>query len=137
MFKNRPWERLERVPRLRRMIQSIGNALKQGFLQQSNLFESLHFRYFGPVDGHDVGQLTRVLQDLKEIKGPKLLHVLTVKGKGYRPAEKDQKSWHAPGFFNPETGEREKNGDNDMPPLYQKICGETLLALARTNDRSV
>ena len=137
MFKNRTWERLERVPRLRRMIQSIGNALKQGFLQQSNLFESLHFRYFGPVDGHDVGQLTRVLQDLKEIKGPKLLHVLTVKGKGYRPAEKDQKSWHAPGVFNPETGEREKNGDNDMPPLYQKIFGETLLELARTNDRIV
>ena len=137
LFKNRTWEHLERAPRLRRMIQNIGNALKQGFLQQSNLFEGLHFRYFGPVDGHDVGQLTRVLQDLKEIKGPKLLHVLTVKGKGYRPAEKDQKSWHAPGVFNPETGEREKNGDNDMPPLYQKIFGETLLELARTDDRIV
>lgn len=81
--KNRTWTHLERMPRLRGLIQKVGGALKQGFLQQSNLFESLHFRYFGPVDGHDVVQLTRVLGDLKEIPGPKLLHVLTVKGKGY------------------------------------------------------
>ena len=82
--KNRTWTHLERMPRLRGLIQKVGGALKQGFLQQSNLFESLHFRYFGPVDGHDVVQLTRVLGDLKEIPGPKLLHVLTVKGKGGR-----------------------------------------------------
>ena len=136
--KNRAWAHMERTPRLRRLIQKVGNALKQGFLQQSNLFESLRFRYFGPVDGHDVGQLTRVLQDLKEIKGPKLLHVLTVKGKGYSPAERDQKIWHAPGVFNPETGERATHGGNgDEPPLYQKVFGETILELARTNDRIV
>ena len=135
--KNRTWTHLERMPRLRGLIQKVGGALKQGFLQQSNLFESLHFRYFGPVDGHDVVQLTRVLGDLKEILGPKLLHVLTVKGKGYRPAEEHQRIWHAPGMFNPETGERMQHAESGRPPLYQDVFGETILELARVDDRIV
>lgn len=137
LFKNRTWTSLERAPRLRRFIQKAGNALKQGLLQQSNLFESMHFRYFGPVDGHDLEQLTRVLGDLKEIQGPKLLHVLTVKGKGYKPAEKEQSIWHAPGTFNPETGERIVCQAAGAPPRYQDVFGETLVELAQVNDRIV
>ena len=133
--KNRTWTHLERMPRLRGLIQKVGGALKQGFLQQSNLFESLHFRYFGPVDGHDVVQLTRVLGDLKEIPGPKLLHVLTVKGKGYLPAEHDQPAWHAPGRFNPDTGERISAPGGAA--RYQDVFGETLLELARRDERVV
>lgn len=137
VFKDRTWTHLERVPRVRRLLQKLGNALKGGVLQQSNLFESLHFRYFGPVDGHDVEQLTRVLSDLKEIPGPKLLHVLTVKGKGYAPAEEHQRIWHAPGVFNPDTGERSVCRHEGEPPLYQDVFGETILELARVNDRIV
>lgn len=137
VFKNRTWSGLERTPRLRRFIQKAGNAVKQGLLQQSNLFESMHFRYFGPVDGHDLDQLTRVLNDLKEIPGPKVLHVLTVKGKGYKPAEDDPSIWHAPGIFNPETGERITRTDINCPPRYQDVFGETLLELARANNKIV
>ena len=132
--KNRAWAHMERTPRLRRLIQKVGNALKQGFLQQSNLFESLRFRYFGPVDGHDVGQLTRVLQDLKEIKGPKLLHVLTVKGKGYSPAERDQKIWHAPGVFNPETGEAKVSYEEED---YSEVTAQYLLKKMEEDSRVV
>lgn len=135
--KHHTWTRLERFPKLRRTIQKMGNALKGGFLKQSNLFESLNFRYFGPVDGHNVEQLTRVLKDLKEIPGPKLLHVLTVKGKGYQPAEEHQRTWHAPGLFNPETGERLGHTRNGAPPRYQDVFGETLLELARRDERIV
>ncbi len=134
--KNKIWEWLSIAPRFRRLLQKTGNALKQGFLQQSNLFESLNFRYFGPVDGHDVKLLTKVLRDLREIPGPKLLHVLTVKGKGYRPAENNQSIWHAPGKFNPETGER-LLGNQQLPPRYQDIFGETILELARQDNRIV
>ena len=135
LFKTKTWSRLERFPRLRRLIQKTGSALKQGLLQQSNLFESLRFRYFGPVDGHDTAQLVRVLGDLKRIPGPKLLHVLTVKGKGYRPAEEHQQIWHAPGAFNPETGERIVSKDGHRPPLYQDVFGETILELALADER--
>ena len=135
--KNHAWSKLERLPRLRRWIQKVGNALKYGFLQQSNLFESLNFRYFGPVDGHDLVALTRVLEDLRKIKGPKLLHVLTVKGKGYLPAEQNQEVWHAPGVFNPDTGERTAHKPcSGEPVLYQEVFGHTLLELAR-NDRRI
>lgn len=106
-------------------------------LQQSNLFESFNFRYFGPVDGHNVEALVRVLSDLKHIPGPKLLHVLTVKGKGYQPAEEHQRTWHAPGLFNPETGERIVKAKPGEPPRYQDVFGETLLELARQDDRIV
>lgn len=137
LFKHHTWTRLERFPRLRRMIQHAGNMLKLTFLRQSNLFESLNFRYFGPVDGHNVEQLVKVLRDLKHIQGPKLLHVLTVKGKGYKPAEEHQRIWHAPGLFNPDTGARMSKRRAGEAPLYQEVFGESLLELARTNDRIV
>ena len=131
------WQGMERFPRLRRLFQKFGNSLKSGLLQQSNLFEALNFRYFGPVDGNDVEALTRVLNDLKGIGGPKLLHVLTVKGHGYRPAEENPSIWHAPGRFNPETGERLTGGEENRPPKYQDVFGETLVELARQNPRIV
>ena len=135
-FKNKVWSALTHVPRLRRAIQKSTNAIKQGLLHQSNLFESLNFRYFGPVDGHDVKFLTRILKDLREIPGPKLLHVLTVKGKGYAPAENEQSVWHAPGKFDPETGRR-VGGSAQAPPLYQEVFGRTMVELARQNPRIV
>lgn len=135
--KSHAWTHLEGVPKLRRALQKLGNAFKVGMLQQSNLFESFNFRYFGPVDGHNVEALVRVLSDLKHIPGPKLLHVLTVKGKGYQPAEEHQRTWHAPGLFNPETGERIVKAKPGEPPRYQDVFGETLLELARQDDRIV
>ncbi|MDL2320015.1 1-deoxy-D-xylulose-5-phosphate synthase [Alistipes sp. OttesenSCG-928-B03] len=136
-FKQQVWSALSPVPGLRRFVQNSMNALKQGFLRQSNLFESLNFRYFGPVDGHDVKMLTKVLRDLKNISGPKVLHVLTTKGKGYKPAEHDQSLWHAPGRFDPDTGMRMAAGGPDLPPLYQEVFGRTLLDLARKNPAIV
>lgn len=135
-FKTRTFEALSSVPGLRNLIRKFTTAVKVSLLQQSNLFESLNFRYFGPVDGHDVVGLTRVLNDLKQIRGPKLLHVLTVKGKGYRPAEENQTAWHAPGRFNPDTGER-LSASSPAPARYQDVFGHTLVELARTNDRIV
>ena len=105
-FKQRLWGILSHTPRLLRLCQKAGNAVKQGLLNKSNLFESLNFRYFGPVDGHNLKELVRTLRALRDIEGPKLLHVMTVKGKGYLPAEHNQPVWHAPGRFNPDTGER-------------------------------
>lgn len=137
LFKHHTWTRLERFPRLRRLIQHAGNMLKLTFLRQSNLFESLNFRYFGPVDGHNVEQLVKVFSDLKQIPGPKLLHVLTVKGKGYKPAEEHQRIWHAPGLFDPDTGTRVSKHQPGEPPLYQEVFGESLLELARNNERIV
>ena len=101
-FKQQLWGILSHTPRLLRLCQKAGNAVKQGVLNKSNLFESFNFRYFGPVDGHNLKELVRTLQALRDIEGPKLLHVMTVKGKGYLPAEHDQPTWHAPGRFNPE-----------------------------------
>ena len=102
-LKSKVWDAMSIVPRLRRGIQNMGNAMKQSILKQSNLFESLNFRYFGPVDGHDLKTLTRVLSDIRHIPGPKLLHVVTKKGKGYAPAETTPAVWHAPGNVNPAT----------------------------------
>lgn len=135
--KNRIWNSLAGFPSLRRAMQKTGNAIKQGLLQNSNLFESFGFRYFGPVDGHDVRSLVRTLGDLRNIEGPKLLHVLTVKGNGYRPAELDQAVWHAPGRFDPETGERLDRIPPDAPSRYQDVFGRTLLDLARIDKRVV
>jgi 1-deoxy-D-xylulose-5-phosphate synthase len=140
ILKRKTWKALASVPWLRRIIQKTGHAIKHGLFQQSNLFESLNFRYFGPVDGHDVRYLAKVLRDLKEIPGPKLLHVLTVKGKGYIPAERDQSTWHAPGRFDADTGVRithNGNQESDQPMLYQEVFGETLLRLARMDSRVV
>jgi 1-deoxy-D-xylulose-5-phosphate synthase len=121
-------------PNTRGLIQKLENAIKTTLLKQSNFFESLNFRYFGPVDGHDVQHLTKVLSDLKYIKGPKLLHVVTVKGKGYAHAEKEQTKFHAPGFFNKKTGELKiAPCEKGQPPKYQVVFGQTLLELAREN----
>ena len=134
-LKQRLWGILSHTPRLLRFCQKAGNAVKQGLLNKSNFFESLNFRYFGPVDGHNLKELVRTLRALRDIEGPKLLHVLTVKGKGYLPAEHDQPVWHAPGRFNPDTGERIKSPGGAA--RYQDVFGETLLDLARMDRRVV
>ncbi len=136
-LKNKTWNALSGMPRLRRFIQNAGNAVKQGLLQQSNLFESLNFRYFGPVDGHDIRSLVRVLNDLKRIPGPKLLHAVTKKGHGYKPAECGNPLWHAPGKFNPDTGALIRSADSGAPSKFQDVFGQTLLDLARADERVV
>ena len=111
-------------------------SIKGTLLKNSNLFEALNFRYFGPVDGHDVNKLAKTLEDLKHIPGPKLLHVVTVKGKGYALAEKDQTKWHAPGLFDKITGEIKKSTyDKPQPPKYQDVFGHTLVELAKANKK--
>ena len=132
-FKRKLWGVLSHTPRLLRLCQKAGNAVKQGLLSNSNFFESLNFRYFGPVDGHNLTELVRTLRELRDIEGPKLLHVLTVKGKGYLPAEHDQPVWHAPGRFNPDTGER--IAAKGSAARYQDVFGETLVELARADSR--
>lgn len=121
----------------RKALIRFGNSLKSMAAQQQNIFEGMNIRYFGPIDGHDVRNLARVLHDIKDLNGPKILHLHTVKGKGYEPAEKDPGTWHAPGRFNPETGERYATDDANLPPLYQDVFGETLVELARQNPRIV
>ncbi len=135
-LKARIWDTLSRTPRLRTFLGNISNGLKQGLLRQSNLFESLNFRYFGPVDGHDVVRLARVLKSMKGIHGPKLLHVITTKGKGYEPAETEQSVWHAPGKFDPLTGKR-MHPAIPQAPLYQDVFGHTLVELAHRDQRIV
>lgn len=121
------------------IVSKIENGIKSTVLSQSNLFESLNLRYFGPVDGHDVNHLTSVLNDLKNIKGPKILHCVTVKGKGYGPSEKgNATTWHAPGLFDKITGEiYKKVPDKPQPPKYQDVFGHTLVELAKANDKIV
>ena len=126
------------IPDARRYAQKIDNALKSLLLKQSNMFESFNFRYFGPVDGHDVIHLTKILEDLKHIKGPKLLHVITTKGKGFKQAELNQTAYHSPGLFNKETGEILKvKTDKKQPPRFQDVFGETVLELAKDNKNIV
>lgn len=134
-LKRTLWKALSVVPPLHRLVRKTGNAIKHGLLQNSNLFESLNFRYFGPIDGHDIDELIRTFTALKEIGGPKLLHIKTKKGKGYTPAEKDPAVWHAPGRYDAATGERIKS--NYPADRYQDVFGETLLDLARENDKIV
>ena len=120
------------------VVSKIETGLKATLLHQSNLFESLHLRYFGPVDGHDVDHLVEIFSDLKDIPGPKILHAVTVKGKGYGPAEKDQTKWHAPGKFDKITGEIfKKIHDTPQPPKYQDVFGHTLVELAEANPKVV
>lgn len=118
-------------------ILRFNNSIKSRISQQSaNIFEGLNIRYFGPVDGHDVQSLVRILSDIKDFEGPKVLHCITQKGKGYEPAEKSVTEWHAPGTFDPNTGLR--HADNQTkPPLFQDVFGETLLELAQQNDKIV
>lgn len=132
------WNILGKVRPTQRAVQKLEGALKSALLRHSNLFESLNFRYFGPVDGHDVVHLAKVLNDLKNIPGPKLLHILTTKGKGYKYAEEDQTTWHAPGLFNKETGEILKTSfDTPQPPKYQDVFGHTIVELGETNPKIV
>ena len=118
----------------KKIVIRLSNAFKSAISEQQNIFEGMNIRYFGPVDGHNVKELVRVIGHLKEMKGPKLLHIHTVKGKGYEPAEKAATIWHAPGRFNPETGERL---DKDKRAKYQNVFGETLLELAKNNPKIV
>jgi len=111
------------------------NALKALLTNQHNIFEGLNIRYFGPVDGHNVEGLVKVLRDIKDMKGPKILHVCTVKGKGFEPAERDATQWHAPGLFNPVTGKRTTKKEENMPLLFQDVFGHTLVELASTNPK--
>ena len=134
-FKRRLWSVFAHIPPLLRFCQRVGNAIKQGLLKNSNLFESLNFRYFGQLDGHNVEELVRMLMALKDIDEPKLLHVRTIKGKGYTPAEDNQSIWHAPGRFNPDTGERIPS--KDSAARYQDVFGKTLVELARKNSTIV
>jgi 1-deoxy-D-xylulose-5-phosphate synthase len=125
-------------PYARGLVQKIENAVKTTLFHQSNLFESLNFRYFGPVDGHDVERLVKILKDLKNIPGPKLLHCITVKGKGLALAEKDQTKYHAPGIFDKNTGDIiELTSDSTKPPKYQTVFGETIIELAQKNSRII
>lgn len=121
----------------RKSLLRFNNSLKSMLAQQQNIFEGMNIRYFGPIDGHDVMNLTKVLREIKGMKGPKLLHLHTVKGKGYKPAEENPTIWHAPGRFDKETGERIVPDTAGLPPLFQDVFGETLLELAKQNDKII
>ena len=139
--KDEVWNLLGKFSKFGKNAQEVAskveNSIKSFLLSQSNLFESLNLRYFGPVDGHDVTHLVSVLNDLKDIKGPKILHVITAKGKGYDPSEKgNQTTWHAPGTFDKVTGEiYKKTFDTPQAPKYQEVFGHTMVELAERNDR--
>src|SRR6201996_1963047 len=123
-------------PDARWIAKKIEKSIKGTLLKRSNFFEALQFRYFGPIDGHDVKHLVKVLRDLRDIPGPKLLHCVTVKGKGYALAEKDQTKWHAPGLFDKITGEIKKTKyDKPQPPKYQDVFGHTIIELAQANPK--
>jgi len=123
---------------LRRRIIRSNNSLKLRIARQKNIFEGMDMRYFGPADGHDVINLVRILENIRNMHGPKLLHIKTVKGKGYRPAEQEAELWHAPGLFDKDTGERFKSaGGENLPPLFQTVFGETLAELMAENDRII
>ena len=121
----------------RKALIRFSNSLKSMAAQQQNIFEGMNIRYFGPINGHDVKNLARILRDIKDLKGPKILHLHTIKGKGFEPAEKDPGIWHAPGRFDPETGERITTDTSNLPPLYQTVFGETLVELAEKNPKIV
>lgn len=138
-IKDRTWDALgvlgTKGPAPRKILQKMGQGLKNTFLKRSDLMESFNMRYFGPVDGHDVERLVRVLKLLREIPGPKLLHVITKKGKGFQQAELDQTTFHAPGRFDKTTGELHKEDTSHLPPKYQDVFGHTILELAEKNEK--
>ncbi|SMD34293.1 1-deoxy-D-xylulose-5-phosphate synthase [Reichenbachiella faecimaris] len=139
-MRDEVWNILGKISKFGPNAQEIGSkvesSVKSFLLKQSNLFESLNLRYFGPIDGHDVNHLVSVLNDLKDISGPKILHCLTKKGKGYSLAEKDQTKWHAPGTFDKFTGEiHKKVYETPQPPKYQEVFGHTIVELAEKNDK--
>ena len=121
----------------RKGIIRLNNALKSAISHQQNIFEGLNIRYFGPFDGHNVIEIVRILRQLKDMKGPKLLHLHTIKGHGYAPAEKDPTAWHAPGKFDIDAEERIVSDETGVPPKFQTVFGETLLELAKANPRIV
>ena len=121
----------------RKGIIRLNNAIKSALSHQQNIFEGMNIRYFGPFDGHDINNVVRILSQLKDMKGPKLLHLHTTKGKGYKPAEEAATIWHAPGKFNPATGERIVADTSNEPPKFQDVFGHTLLELAENNPRIV
>jgi 1-deoxy-D-xylulose-5-phosphate synthase len=138
-FKNDMWNILGKIgkmgPNARTLASQLEAGLKSTILDKSNLFEGMNFRYFGPIDGHDVLHLTDVLKDLKNIPGPKLLHCITIKGKGFKQAEENQTKFHAPGLFDKETGEIIAPAKGDGPLAYQEVFGRTILELARSNAK--
>jgi len=116
----------------------FNNSLKAVLTSQHNIFEGLNIRYFGPVDGHDVLKLVKIFQDIKDFRGPKVIHIKTKKGKGFKPAEDSVTEWHAPGIFDKETGERITSAaKTDTPPLFQDVFGHTLVELARENEKII
>lgn len=133
-IKNRVWNRLSNG-RVRRLIQKFWITTKSALLKNGTLFASMGFRYFGTIDGNDIGQLVTTLSNIKDIRGPKILHVRTVKGKGYKPAEQNQTVWHAPGIFDIKTGERVKSSDCRLK--YQEVFGNTIIDLAKSNPNIV
>ncbi len=135
--KDKVWNFLGRFIKARNTVQKIEHSTKSFFLKESNLFESFNIRYFGPIDGHNVKLLVRVLSQLRKFPGPKILHIITTKGKGYLPAECNQTLFHAPGKFDIKTGEPFIPGNELEPPLYQDVFGETIVELARLNDKIV
>jgi 1-deoxy-D-xylulose-5-phosphate synthase len=139
-FKDKVWNMLGKVGKLGPDARTLASQLEAGFkstiLDKSNLFEGMNFRYFGPIDGHDVLHLVDVLKDMKRIPGPKLLHCLTVKGKGFKQAEENQTTFHAPGKFDKETGEIINTSNGDPPP-FNEVFGKTILELARLNEKIV
>jgi len=140
--KDEVWNLLGKMskfgPSARDIVAKVENAIKGSLLKQSNFFESLKFRYFGPIDGHNVEHLTKVLNDLKNIPGPKILHCVTVKGKGYKLAEENQTLWHSPGLFNKDTGEIISiKSAKKQPPKYQDVFGHTIVELAEKNPKIV
>jgi 1-deoxy-D-xylulose-5-phosphate synthase len=121
----------------RAIVKQLGNAVKTTLLKSGNLFEAFNFRYFGPVDGNDVIRLVKLLRDMNDIKGPKLLHVHTIKGKGFEKAEKDQTVYHAPGLFDKNTGTIKEDKCQGLAPKYQTVFGRTIIELAETNPKIV
>lgn len=123
--------------KFRRAMIRFTNSVKSLFSHRQNIFEGLDIRYFGPVDGHNVVRLVKTLRKIKDLEGPKMLHVCTIKGKGFKPAEEEATVWHAPGKFNPETGERIKENTEGKPPKFQDVFGKTLVELAELDPRIV
>lgn len=141
-IKDEAWKILGKLnklgPNAQELASKFENSIKSFILKQSNLFESLNLRYFGPIDGHDVDHLVSVLSDMKDIKGPKILHCITTKGKGFEPAEKEQTKWHATGSFDKVTGAiHKKTVEKPQPPKYQDVFGHTLVELAQKNEKIV
>jgi 1-deoxy-D-xylulose-5-phosphate synthase len=141
-FKDKVWLLLGGGTRYgkntRAIVRQIGNAVKSTILKRSNLFESLNFRYFGPIDGNDVVHLSKILRDLRRIQGPKLLHIVTTKGKGFEEAEKNQTTFHSPGIFDRKTGKINMDDSIEKKPLkYQTVFGKTITELARQNEKIV